>query len=217
MKQAKKKSDDPYIKPPDGVQINKIIVPVTASVSAVGKQIIPQEEKKEQGISVTRDLSKLKTISISAFNLDKLSIQKKESNTESNVNENSDALPKDAVTNEKLLLAWNKYAVKMQSLGKESLYVTLTKRHPQMIDEMNFGFLIDNKVQEQDIEKEKADMIEFIRKEVNNFYIQLQLAITTDENTSTLLYTSRDKFKKLAEKNPNLLELKKRFNLDLEF
>ena len=173
MKQAKKKSDGSYIKPPDGVQLTKIIVPASASVSAVGKQNIPHEDVKEQGISVTRDLSKLKTISISAFNLDKLSIQKKEQQTENSENENKEGLPKDPVTNEKLIQAWNKYAVKMQSIGKESLYVTLTKRHPQMIDELNFGFLIDNKVQEQDIEKEKAEMLEFIRTEANNFYIQL--------------------------------------------
>lgn len=215
MKQAKKKSDGPYIKPPDGVQINKIIVPSTTSVAAIGKQenVVPAESK-EKGISVSRDLSKLKTISISAFNLDKLQISKKEEKSEeANIND----LAKDIFDQEKLLLAWNKYAVKLQSIGKESLYVTLTKRHPQILSETIIGFLIDNKVQEQDIEKEKPELLEFIRKELNNFHVQLQLAMTNDEGASPLLYTSRDKFKKLAEKNPNLIELKKRFNLDLEF
>ena len=78
MKRAKKKSDEPYIKPPNGVQLTKIIVPANASVAAVGKQAIsPIVQDKDQGITVTRDLDKLKTISISAFNLDKLTILKK--------------------------------------------------------------------------------------------------------------------------------------------
>ena len=215
MKRAKKKSNESYIKPPDGVQINKIIIPATASVAAVGKQTtVVEEQKKIQGITVTRDLDKLKTISISAFNLDKLQISKKEAKEEEQDVTN---LPKDEFTLEKLLLVWNKYAAKMQAAGKESLYVTFTKRHPQIIEANHIDFVIDNKGQEQDIEKEKPDLLEFIRKELNNFHLQLQVVMTTDENAGAILYTSRDKFKKLAEKNPNLIELKKRFNLDLEF
>lgn len=215
MKRAKKKSDEPYIKPPDGVQINKIIIPATASVAAVGKQTaVVEEAKKIQGITVTRDLDKLKTISISAFNLDKLNISKKETKTDE---PDLSTLPKDAFDLEKLLLVWLQFAANLQTAGKESLYVTFTKRHPQILDENTIGFLIDNKVQEQDIEKLKPELLEFIRTALNNFHVQLQLALTTDENAKEMLYTSRDKFKKLAEKNPKLIELKKRFNLDLEF
>jgi hypothetical protein len=215
MKRAKKKSDEPYIKPPDGVQLTKIIVPANASVAAVGKQAIaPVVQDKDQGITVTRDLDKLKTISISAFNLDKLTILKKE---EKEAEIDLSTLAKDDFTPEKLILVWQKYAAKLQEAGKESLYVTLSRRHPEKIDITSIGFIIDNKVQEQDIEKEKPVMMEYIRKELNNFHVQLHLAHTTDENNQQILYTSRDKFKKLAEKNPHLLTLKQRFNLDLEF
>jgi DNA polymerase-3 subunit gamma/tau len=215
MKRAKKKSDEPYIKPPDGVQLNKIIVPANASVAAVGKQnVVAVETDKDQGITVTRDLNKLKTISIAAFNLDKIKLpQKEEKEAEIDVS----SLPKDDFSPEKLIIIWQKYAAKMQEAGKESLYVTLTRRHPEKIDQTSIGFIIDNKVQEQDIEKEKPVMMEFIRKELNNFHLQLHLAQTTDDDNKQILYTSRDKFKKLAEKNPHLLTLKQRFNLDLEF
>ena len=215
MKRAKKKSDEPYIKPPNGVQLTKIIVPANASVAAVGKQAIaPVVQDKNQGITVTRDLDKLKTISISAFNLDKLTILKKE---EKEAEIDISSLAKDDFTSEKLVLVWQKYAAKLKEAGKESLYVTLSRRHPEKIDNTLIGFIVDNKVQEQDIEKEKPVMMEYIRKELNNFHVQLNLAQTTDENNQQILYTSRDKFKKLAEKNPHLLTLKQRFNLDLEF
>lgn len=215
MKRAKKKSDEPYIKPPDGVQLTKIIIPANASVAAVGKQnVVPVEQDKDKGISVTRDLNKLKTISIAAFNLDKIKLpQKEEKEAEIDIS----SLPKDDFSSEKLIIIWQKYASKMQEAGKESLYVTLTKRHPEKIDLTSIGFIIDNKVQEQDIEKEKPAMMEFIRKELNNFHLQLHLAQTSDDDNKQILYTSRDKFKKLAEKNPHLLTLKQRFNLDLEF
>lgn len=215
MKRAKKKSDEPYIKPPDGVQLTKIIVPANASVAAVGKQVVaPVTQDKDQGITVTRDLDKLKTISISAFNLDKLTILKKE---EKEAEVDVSTLAKDDFSPEKLIVVWQKYAAKMQESGKESLYVTLSRRHPEKIDTVSIGFIIDNKVQEQDIEKEKPVMMEYIRKELNNFHVQLHLAQTTDDDNKQILYTSRDKFKKLAEKNPHLLTLKQRFNLDLEF
>lgn len=217
MKRAKKKSDEPYIKPPDGVQLTKIIIPANASVAAVGKQVVPPadpEKEKEKGITVTRDLDKLKTISIAAFNLDKIKLPQKE---EKEAEVDIASLAKDDFSSEKLIQVWQRYAAKMQESGKESLYVTLTKRHPSKIDETSIGFIIDNKVQEQDIEKEKPVMLEFIRKELNNFHLQIHLALTSDEENKQILYTSRDKFKKLAEKNPNLLTLKQRFNLDLEF
>jgi DNA polymerase-3 subunit gamma/tau len=215
MKRAKKKSDEPYIKPPNGVQLNKIIVPANVSVAALGKQAVaPIVQDKDQGIKVTRDLDKLKTISISAFNLDKLTILKKE---EKEAEVDISTLAKDDFTPENLILVWQKYAAKLQEAGKESLYVTLSKRHPKKIDSTSIDFIIDNKVQEQDIEKEKPVMMEYIRKELNNFHLQLHLTQTTDENNQQILYTSRDKFKKLAEKNPHLLTLKQKFNLDLEF
>ena len=151
MKRAKKKSDEPYIKPPNGVQLTKIIVPANASVAAVGKQAIsPIVQDKDQGITVTRDLDKLKTISISAFNLDKLTILKKE---EKEAEVDVSTLAKDDFTPEKLILVWQKYAAKLQEAGKESLYVTLSRRHPEKIDTTSIGFIIDNKVQEQDIDR----------------------------------------------------------------
>lgn len=216
MRQAKKKSNKPYIKPPDGVEIIKQVVPKSAAVAAIGKQDVGVEEKqKVQGISVSRDLSKLKTISISAFNLDKLVIEKKQ--IKEDKEEDTSHLPADKFEKEKLIDAWMDYANKLQELGKESLYVTLTKRHPELTDETHLKFYVDNKVQEQDMEKEKPDLMEFIRTAVNNFRITLSIEITSDENSSQILYTSRDKFKKMAEKNPNLLTFKQKFNLDLEF
>lgn len=216
MRQAKKKSDQPYIKPPDGVVIIKQVVPTSAAVAAIGKQEVTQEEtKKIQGITVSRDLSQLKTISISSFNLDKLVIAKKEKAEEKE--EDNSHLPADKFEKDKLIDAWLDYANKLKEAGKESLYVTLIKRHPEMIDDTTLTFIVDNKVQEQDIEKEKPELMEYIRTAVNNFKIQLQINLTTDENQTQLLYTSRDKFKKMAEKNPNLLTFKQKFNLDLEF
>lgn len=214
MRQAKKKSDEPYIKPPDGVQIIKQSIPAHSGVAVLSKQEIT-EDNSNQGVTITRDLNKLKTISISAFNLDKLAISKKESNGEEGSNNSN--LPADKFENDKLITAWVLYANRLQESGKESLYVTMTKRHPEIMERSLIGFMVDNKVQEQDLEKEKPELLDFLRQELNNYLLQLQVNITTEENQAQLLYTSRDKFKKMAEKNPHLLTFKQRFNLDLEF
>ncbi|MFZ5553801.1 MAG: hypothetical protein ACOZCO_11855 [Bacteroidota bacterium] len=103
-----------------------------------------------------------------------------------------------------------------KSQGKDSLYVTLTKRKPEINNELKVLLSIDNKAQEQALEKEKQNLLEHLRQKLNNFSIQFEYVVKEIPQEAHL-YTIKDKFNKLAEKNPNLLELKKRLNLDFDF
>ena len=71
---------------------------------------------------------------------------------------------------------------------------------------------LDNKAQEHEITDIKVDLMGFLRHRLNNYEVDLKTFIEkgTEEKG---LYTSADKFKKMAQKNPALEELKKKIVL----
>ena len=62
----------------------------------------------------------------------------------------------------------------------------------------------------------KVDLTTFLRERLKNNSIQVSggLAVTDDKK---VIYTNREKFEYLAEKNPMLKELKERLGLDTDF
>ncbi|MBX2967492.1 MAG: hypothetical protein KF845_15215 [Cyclobacteriaceae bacterium] len=73
-----------------------------------------------------------------------------------------------------------------------------------------------NPIQETLLNELKSDLLQFIRESVQNYSIQVTGELKTSD-TKRVIYTNREKFEHLAEKNPNLLELKDRLGLDPDF
>jgi len=123
--------------------------------------------------------------------------------------------PAGTFTQDLLELAWDSYCRQIRKNEQLNLYSTLTFRKPQLKENFLIEFTIENKVQEEALETEKAGLLVFLRKELNNFAITLKTIINTVESERKP-YTSGDKFKRMAEKNPALSRLKQQFDLDLE-
>ena len=62
----------------------------------------------------------------------------------------------------------------------------------------------------------KLDLTNYLRAELNNHKINIFTHLIKEEKTKNNLFTDEDKFKHLTKKNPNLGELKQKFNLDFE-
>lgn len=124
-------------------------------------------------------------------------------------------LPRDPFTIESFNLAWNAFANEIKSSGNNNLFITLQKSKPN-ISENVLEMTVNNRVQEHDIHEIKADLLAFLRKRLNNFGIDLQINIA-EKKGQNKPYTPMDKFKKLAEKNPALLKLRERFDLDVDY
>ena len=56
-----------------------------------------------------------------------------------------------------------------------------------------------------------------MRKQLQNFYLDIILVQTTSDEEEVKFLTGKDKFAALARKNPNLHTLKNRFNLDIDY
>jgi intein-encoded DNA endonuclease-like protein len=64
--------------------------------------------------------------------------------------------------------------------------------------------------------KEKRSLFEYLKKELKNAKLQLEIEYIREESGSQKAYTAADKYKVLAEKNPTLDKLRNMLNLDIE-
>ena len=85
-----------------------------------------------------------------------------------------------------------------------------------MKDDFMIELKIDNKIQERLIIDRRMDILGFLRKELNNYKIQLHTKIDEEESESKA-YFPKEIFDKMAEKNPSLKELKDKLDLELDF
>ena len=121
--------------------------------------------------------------------------------------------PRNSFSAEQLVAAWKKYA----SLQKEKHYaITLSTRKPLLEERETIIFTVDNQTQKDLISEDKVNLLGFLRKELQNFSIQLKVMVIVNDNERKV-YTNQDKFKRMAEKNPALSKLRQQFDLDVDF
>ncbi|QNL21207.1 hypothetical protein HZR84_04395 [Hyphobacterium sp. CCMP332] len=76
--------------------------------------------------------------------------------------------------------------------------------------------IIDSPVDEARYNDIKSDLLLFLRKKVKNKSLQMEIKRIELEKVKTV-YTPQEKFDYLSQKNPALIELKKRLGLEFEF
>jgi DNA polymerase-3 subunit gamma/tau len=123
--------------------------------------------------------------------------------------------PKNPVTQNALEAKWTAFANDLKAKGKNSLSINLTSRKPVMMSDNTIEFSVNNKTLEEAVEEIKMNLLDFLRKELNNYALQLNLVMTESEE-KTSLYTATEKYKYLSEKNPAINKLRQAFDLDLD-
>lgn len=119
-------------------------------------------------------------------------------------------------SSDSMLKFWNAYAEKIKKEGKINIFTIMTANPPVLLDNFLIELLIENKIQEDLLSSEKVDLLNYLRVEMKNFSIDLQTKYM-EQTQKKRLYTSSDKYQHMLEKNPNLEEFKRRFNLDLDY
>jgi hypothetical protein len=76
---------------------------------------------------------------------------------------------------------------------------------------------LHNSFQDTLINTIKSDALTFLREKLENNSILLVGELTAIDDSKKVIYTNKEKFEHLAEKNPKLKELKDRLGLDTEF
>ena len=119
-------------------------------------------------------------------------------------------------TMDDFLKHWSDYAAKIKQDGNMGLFTVFTANAPLMLEPYKFEVIVGNKSQETQFRDEKPGILNYLRTNLKNFSIEVQTRI--DEiKTSKKPYTTSEKFQHMASKNPQLAELKRRFNLETDY
>ena len=86
---------------------------------------------------------------------------------------------------------------------------------PEMDSEHEFHITVTNSLQKKEFAKFGRRLMDAIRDQLQNDFIQLRVRVA-EYKPSNIAYTAAEKFRRLAEFNPHLNELRERLNLQLE-
>ncbi len=121
-----------------------------------------------------------------------------------------------AFDSEMLISKWQVFADSIKS-DKPRLYSTLKTQLPVLGDNFLIEVEMDNLAQKEDFDRAiRSDLLDYLRKELQNETIEINAFVVEEENRQNSLYTDEEKFNHLNKINPNLGKLKQQFNLDFE-
>ncbi len=112
---------------------------------------------------------------------------------------------------------WRIYSEKLEKHGRMTLSAAMKKRNPTVGKNFELNFIVDSAAAEKDMNEEKLELLIYLRKELSNYKIILNVTVNVTESSDGPAYTPSEKFKRLAEINPAMNELKKSFDLEIEY
>ena len=168
-------------------------------ISKIKLDDVPQISNSEQ-------LPKSKTISI-------LSSLTKESvlDNKKTIKTNSENF-----SNDDLIAGWNEMKVYFSENKKTNLVLALDVEDPVLKEDYKIEITLSNTSQVELVQDEKMNILDFLRKKMNNDFIDLNFKVN-EINKEDIPYTNSDKFKKMYEKNKNLEILGQKLGLDPDY
>jgi DNA polymerase-3 subunit gamma/tau len=96
------------------------------------------------------------------------------------------------------------------------MYQVLHNHLPEKKDNFDIIANLDSDNQKKEFqEKIKSKLTKYLFKELNNYYINININIS-NSSKKDFIYTTTDKYNYLAKKNETIKTLKEKFNLDFE-
>ncbi|HVW94647.1 MAG TPA: DNA polymerase III subunit gamma/tau [Mucilaginibacter sp.] len=122
---------------------------------------------------------------------------------------------KDEYTQDQFMKCWSDFAALMKADGKKNLLTIFISSPPLLIAPNTYEVAVENKVQENLFRDERANLLNFLRTSLRNFDIEVNARVD-EQAVVKRPYTASEKFQHMAAKNPALVELKAKFNLDFD-
>ena len=168
-------------------------------ISKIKLDDVPQISNSEQ-------LPKSKTISI-------LSSLTKESvlDNKKTIKTNSENF-----SNDDLIAGWNEMKAYFSENKKTNLVLALDVENPVLQEDYKIEITLSNTSQVELVQDEKMNILDFLRKKMNNDFIDLNFKVN-EINKEDIPYTNSDKLKKMYEKNKNLEILGQKLGLDPDY
>lgn len=192
----------PTVVQPTQAPTEEIIKTPLTSPTVIKPSIIPQLPRDEGS-------GKVSALSLSSIRAKK-ELHEQQRNV---VREEAKALPTEKFTETELLEQWYKYADRLNDKGHKIMEALLRINDPQL-EGSRIIHTLPNEGSKLDFEKEKPELVAFLRAKLHNHEISLDIEVN-EEVKSKVAFTPQDKFNRLNEINPNLELLRKQFDLDV--
>ncbi|MEY3398389.1 MAG: hypothetical protein RL220_983, partial [Bacteroidota bacterium] len=119
---------------------------------------------------------------------------------------------------EKFEAAWNEFAESVREVNR-GLHVMLTHEAHRLEDNGTIVISLANQVQSMDIQNVRGELLSLIsqRTGVKGFTLDFEFGLRQDQPVRAAFMSPKEKYEAMAEKNPQINELRKRFNLQIDF
>ena len=119
-------------------------------------------------------------------------------------------------SNDDLIAGWNEMKAYFSENKKTNLVLALDVEDPVLQEDYKIEITLSNTSQVELVQDEKMNILDFLRKKMNNDFIDLNFKVN-EINKEDIPYTNSDKFKKMYEKNKNLEILGQKLGLDPDY
>ncbi len=117
-----------------------------------------------------------------------------------------------------LTIVIKKFAThKLESAGLKQLHSMLTSRPVEIMDGTKLVLTVSNDVQRELFKPVSQEFLDYLRKELSNSQITLEILDEEVPQTDLKAYSPMEKFENMVKRNSSLLELKKRFDLEVDY
>ena len=116
-------------------------------------------------------------------------------------------------TEEEFISVWNDYIKTLHNKG-EKIMASILEMDTPKLNETSIELEFPNETLKLELEKAQYPLMEYIRRTLKNYDLKLEISVN-EEVAKQYVFTAKDKFEKLKEKNPNIELLKTTFGLDL--
>lgn len=174
----------------------------TASTPPVARPTAAKGMPVSGGFSITQRLTKAE--------------EKKEEEAQ-NLFASTDGLPQTEFTQEQLTILWDKYADALGAEGKYNLKSILNTAKPKLGNGFRLQLSVASVHAEEEVNRERQNLLEYLRKELNNYVLDLDVTVNIADTGTLRPYTPAQKFSFMAQKNPALEKLRQKLDLDVDF
>lgn len=193
-------------------------MPISQATSAPKPQVPPVQEsvpklepiEKPSGAKIIRKLGSAFTPSIKDALSGNIQDKKAAEDTQKTIFSQYLENEFEPFTPEQLEAKWKEYRDKCAD--RPSLCAALASL-PEIINGNKLVLKIGNSVQEEDIRLEKPELVSWLRRELRNSGIELATRLEKIES-ERMIFSDSEKLQMMLQKNPELFQLKQKFNLD---
>ena len=122
---------------------------------------------------------------------------------------------RDNYTPDQFSKCWSDFAAQLKADGKKNALTIFVSNPPKLTGAHTYEIIVENKVQESAFRDERPNLLNFLRTTLRNFNIEVTVRIDEKEVIKRP-YTTIEKFQHMAAKNPAMVDLKNKFNLDFD-